>query len=242
MYIFSFSQLWADHDCEVVKASLLLETSNYATQMVKVFYTISNNVSETKWLTMLGLLPSAMKQKALSYRKRHDQLNSVIGKLLLVQGLREMNLSYSLECLNYTSSQRPYINSRLDFNISHSLHCVICAISCDCKVGVDVERIGSVRIEDFENQWTKKEWDYLIHSKDQLKEFYDYWTRKEAIVKADGNGLSIALNTFDVTSNNVTVSGAEWFLDEIKIGYGYVAYLASNKLVSGNIDVRQIEF
>jgi 4'-phosphopantetheinyl transferase len=70
------------------------------------------------------------------------------------------------------------------------------------------------------------------------KAFFRCWTRKEAYIKAKGEGLSIPLHTFDVsleedlpaalvaTRPDPTEAG-RWTLYDLSVGQGYSAALAA---------------
>jgi len=92
---------------------------------------------------------------------------------------------------------------RLGFNLSHSDEIAMHAFAWNRQVGVDVERVR----EDLDHRdlaasfFSTGEQEALSHiSKGDLpKCFFACWTRKEAVVKACGAGLSMSLRTFDVS-------------------------------------------
>lgn len=92
---------------------------------------------------------------------------------------------------------------RLEFNLSHASDLFALALFTHGRIGVDVERVRS--LPDLER---------MVHSacsdleRDALSDldveartlgFFRCWTRKEAYIKACGDGLSIPLDTFDVS-------------------------------------------
>lgn len=212
--------------------------------MATIFYTILNqDVNENKYLSSFDLLPDEMKRKALAHRRPIDRLTSLFGKLLLLEGLRRLDLhTYSLQKIRYNTAQRPYFNSNIDFNISHSGNCIMCAVSSSFRVGLDVEKIHPILIDDFKNQLTDREWENVITSINPLYRFFNYWTRKEAAVKADGQGLGHPLASFDVTTKAVCLQGRNWYLEEVCIDPCYVAHLATDKLLPKNVELVNIEF
>ena len=68
-------------------------------------------------------------------------------------------------------------------------------------MGIDVEDIRPMEPEVAENYFSPGERQALslLQGDAWLKAFYLCWTRKEAIVKAEGVGLSLALDCFDVS-------------------------------------------
>jgi 4'-phosphopantetheinyl transferase len=91
----------------------------------------------------------------------------------------------------------------LHFNVSHSSDVALVALGTDHEIGVDVEHerpvaeMDSIRQRHFSPR-ENAEMDRLPES-DRGHAFFLCWTRKEAFIKAVGDGLSHALDAFDVT-------------------------------------------
>jgi len=89
------------------------------------------------------------------------------------------------------------------FNLSHSQGFAVYAIACNREVGVDVETIrpGFVSEQIAEHFFSRNEVRALrsIPPNQQLEAFFNCWTRKEAYIKARGEGLAIELASFDVS-------------------------------------------
>jgi 4'-phosphopantetheinyl transferase len=93
--------------------------------------------------------------------------------------------------------------SDLRFNLSHSQNLAMYAFVLDRDVGVDLEMIraevANERVaENFFSRW-EVETLRALPPELQVEAFFNCWTRKEAYVKARGQGLSIELNSFDVS-------------------------------------------
>ena len=90
------------------------------------------------------------------------------------------------------------------FNISHSNELLLCAVALDREVGVDVEWTGRP-LPDAEqiaqSFFSAAERAALRAVPAHLKTvaFFNCWTRKEAYIKARGDGLSLPLDSFDVS-------------------------------------------
>lgn len=95
-----------------------------------------------------------------------------------------------------------FINSSLQFNLSHSGNLVLMAFSANAIVGIDVEQERV--IEDLEliakQYFHPKEAAILqkMELNDQVKGFFSCWAKKEAVIKALGLGLSMPLDAFQV--------------------------------------------
>jgi 4'-phosphopantetheinyl transferase len=90
--------------------------------------------------------------------------------------------------------------SPLHFNLSHSKTIAVLALANGSPVGVDVEDIRPIGPEVADANFSPAELSQLskLRGDEWLTGFYRCWTRKEAILKAEGMGLHLALNSFDV--------------------------------------------
>jgi 4'-phosphopantetheinyl transferase len=83
---------------------------------------------------------------------------------------------------------------RLQFNVSHSEHVGLIALSRDSAVGVDIEMVRSIVEADAlaRSHFTTAELGEWMRAAEPLRHqtFLDCWTRKEACLKALGVGLS----------------------------------------------------
>jgi 4'-phosphopantetheinyl transferase len=87
------------------------------------------------------------------------------------------------------------------FNLSHSDGLAALAVSADFALGVDVEAVRPLKEDVAERFFSRREVEALarLSPDDQLHGFYRCWTRKEAVIKAIGEGLSRPLDSFDVS-------------------------------------------
>jgi len=100
----------------------------------------------------------------------------------------------------------PNLNPPLNFNISHCNGLLVCAVALDCELGIDVE--DTKEFEDVtgiaKRYFSPAEVSDLRKCDvgNKTKRFYEYWTLKEAYIKARGKGLTIPLRdfTFELTS------------------------------------------
>ncbi|WP_299102867.1 4'-phosphopantetheinyl transferase superfamily protein [uncultured Winogradskyella sp.] len=94
-------------------------------------------------------------------------------------------------------------NTDLNFNVSHSGDLATIGFVTNHTIGIDIEKIKN-DFDTFEiasNFFSKKEIAdlQLISKPEQYIAFYRCWTRKEALIKAIGSGLSFPLDSFSVT-------------------------------------------
>lgn len=90
----------------------------------------------------------------------------------------------------------------LNFNLAHSGEVALIAVSTGCEVGVDIERLREVsHWEEIAQRYfhpAEAEQIQTVPARLQRAAFFQCWTRKEAILKALGTGLSHPLSTFQV--------------------------------------------
>lgn len=142
---------------------------------------------------LLLLLPDSLQDRAARYKQTQDAYNFVLGRLLLKQALLKSGLpTEKLEAIHYTATQKPYL-ADLHFSISHSQEWVACAFSKEQVVGLDVEVPRPIKKAHFRHSFSLKEWDEIT-AEEGLHTFYQYWTAKEAVLKATGLGLGHLLD------------------------------------------------
>jgi 4'-phosphopantetheinyl transferase len=90
----------------------------------------------------------------------------------------------------------------LQFSVSHSSDLAAYALTAGAPVGVDVERLRAVDLEMVaERTFSRRECAALRGLPGELRPtgFFNCWTRKEAYIKALGEGLSYSLDRFSVS-------------------------------------------
>lgn len=130
----------------------------------------------------------------------------------------------------------------LRFNLSHSHGIALYAIARNREVGVDVERIkaGFAGEQIAERFFSSEETRALRLLPDDLQDeaFFNCWTRKEAFIKAKGEGLSMPLDSFDVSlvpgepaklvaTRADSQEASRWTLRELAPCDGYVGAVAA---------------
>jgi 4'-phosphopantetheinyl transferase len=126
------------------------------------------------------------------------------------------------------------------FSLSHSADLVACALTRECAIGVDVE--FERPIEDAAQVARRffhpAEYRDLVSLPEsaRLSGFYAGWTRKEAVIKALGGGLSIPLDSFRVTLlpgeeprlefDNAPPGVPDWTLRKLAPPTGYAGAVA----------------
>ncbi|HWD87641.1 MAG TPA: 4'-phosphopantetheinyl transferase superfamily protein [Mucilaginibacter sp.] len=176
----------------------------------------------------LDLLSPALQEAALRKRRLIDKQLFIAGKLLVREVLKEFDLEHhSFHDLEYNTHKRPYFNAGVDFNISHSGNRVVCCGTVQGVIGIDIEHVKVINLDDYPDFFTQNEWDFIHSHADKFDGFYKIWTRKEAVLKAIGTGFYTPLNSVDVVEDTVEYDGLIYYIQSVEIAGGYPCHIAS---------------
>jgi 4'-phosphopantetheinyl transferase len=149
----------------------------------------------------------------------------------------------------YAGQGKPALEgeSGLSFNVSHTHGLALMAFVKQRAIGVDVENVGrEVEAERLAERF------FSEHERRALRRlgggelqaaFFRCWTRKEAYIKAKGDGLSLPLHQFDVSivesdqdallaTRPDPTEAERWTIRDIPMGTGYAAALALAETVA----------
>jgi 4'-phosphopantetheinyl transferase len=146
--------------------------------------------------------------------------------------------------LLYGEKGKPYIaetrQTSINFNLAHSQGIAIYAFSQGRQLGIDLEYVREDLADEkiAERFFSPREINALRAVPLELRKqaFFNCWTRKEAYIKARGEGLSMPLDEFDVSLapgepaallNNHKDTGeiSRWRMESVPVAQGYVAAL-----------------
>lgn len=213
--------------------------------MVDILYTIfSTRFEPDVFDYYMSQIPSDMQQKVLKYRRWQDAQSSLLGKNLLIKGIKKYGFHKSvLHDIRYTPYMRPYFSNNINFNISHSGNCVVCAITSDFELGIDVEEIRPIAIRDFDSQFNDDEMTNICNADDKLFAFYDLWTKKEAVIKADGRGMSVPLKSVVLdNSGEVVLKERKWHVKQIDLNNMYCINIAAAGCLDDRLRIEKFCF
>jgi 4'-phosphopantetheinyl transferase len=144
----------------------------------------------------------------------------------------------------YSVKEKPSLDGlhagQIEFNVSHSGNLALLAFARQRVLGVDVELIREQADREaiarrFFSEYEQQQLAALA-PEERCAGFYRCWTRKEAYIKATGDGLSLPLHQFDVSLKPGDESAllamrpdaseaAKWSLREVEADTGYAAAL-----------------
>jgi 4'-phosphopantetheinyl transferase len=196
----------------------------------------------------LGRLLSADEwERARRFRFEQHRRQYVVGRGAL-RTLLAAYLGDRPERIAFTYGPRgkPFLepslaSSGLHFNLSNSADLALVGLVRGIEIGVDVEYLKPMPDceEISERFFSESERQVLRSLPRELKEeaFFNCWTRKEAYLKAVGEGLAAALDSFDVTLSPgaaprmLTLKGdpdaaARWFFRHLRPALDFIGTVA----------------
>ena len=164
-----------------------------------------------------GHLDSAEQQRAERFRTDADRVRFVIARSTLRQLLGErLGLASQEIAFGKNAFDKPCLRNSPDalyFNTSHSGDWVLHAFNSAGPIGVDVERLRPELgdIDQFHSVISADELALLhaLPASQRARAFATLWVRKEAYVKALGEGLSRRLQDISISTDAV---GRPWLL------------------------------
>ncbi|MBF0550205.1 MAG: 4'-phosphopantetheinyl transferase superfamily protein [Deltaproteobacteria bacterium] len=198
--------------------------------LIEILYAVSNSpLDDERWSAYLHYLPKNIQERIQRYQRWQDRQATLFGKLLLREGLkRRGHHPARIHDLTWNSYGRPSLVGSIDFNISHAGDYVVCGIIDHGRIGIDLEQIRPIELTDFESSFTPQEWQRIQCATNKSRSFYECWTSKESLIKADGRGLSLSLSDITIDGPKVALSNTCWFLHRIDLNADYICHLATD--------------
>jgi 4'-phosphopantetheinyl transferase len=181
------------------------------------------------------------------YVSAHGQLRLILAQYLEVSPASLLFLK--------TARGKPYLAdySELAFNLSHTSDDMAVAVAKNCQIGVDIEQCKQrLNLADLVHRCFAEPESAYWHQlpKDlQQKAFYQFWTRKEAFVKATGLGITVGLHDCVINPDQphsflsvpAQCGAADaWHCRDITLGQNLCAAVVVNKAIV-SVNIRGIE-
>lgn len=202
------------------------------------------------------LLSDEERARAVQFRFPLHRARFIAGRatlrILLARYLNQPSQAFRFR---FNAHGKPSLeNSALRFNVSHSEHWALFAFCDSHEIGVDIE----LRRADFDAEkiarlagrfFCEAESNELQHLSGEEKRaaFFRCWTRKEALLKATGEGIAGGLKTYQVSLLPGAAPGVlaprhevkNWSLFDVPAPAHFAAALAVR---APEIAVRYLEF
>lgn len=168
-----------------------------------------DNINQLSYKRFWKYLTFEEQTFAAHFRTLRLQTNYVIA-----HGLLRKIMSYfcdkspsSIE-FSYNSYSKPSLkDSQIKFNLSHSGNAIYYIVALGNEVGIDIQyHEENIYLSEIINSvFSETEMLYFLRLNESQKRlfFFDIWVKKEALLKADGRGLSYELNRIDLLAPNV---------------------------------------
>jgi 4'-phosphopantetheinyl transferase len=179
------------------------------------------------------------RERVARFKQELARQHALIGRGVLRSLLsRFLDIAPSEILVQPGPNGKPQVEG-VSFNVAHSGDIILIAVARTGLLGVDVERINpTTPVLDIAGRYFAPTEIALItdapSAEAQQTAFFRLWSRKEAIIKADGRGLSVELSSFaadDFTTVPDTAEQNQTFrVHSLPIGPGYAAALATTAL------------
>lgn len=205
------------------------------------------DVTKIEFESLLGFLSVDELARAGRFHFERDQRRFIVARGILRKILGGyLNKPPGKICFEYSSHGKPMLapnpgDDSICFNLSHSGAFALYAVTRNKKVGIDIESIrDNVSVEQVAQQFFSQNEINSLEKIDINKRsglFFQYWTRKEAFLKASGEGISFPMEQCDVSLisgsglSPITLSGNNredscWYVQDLYPGEGYAAAIA----------------
>jgi 4'-phosphopantetheinyl transferase len=186
-------------------------------------------------------------RRAARFHFPRDRSSFVVarGTLREILGLY-VGLPPGLLRFGYNAFGKPELTSApgetgLRFNLSHAGGLALYVVAAGREVGVDIEAVREgVPCEELAARFfSRREMAALLAlpAGERRRAFFECWARKEAYIKGRGEGLSLPLDSFDVSlapgepaallsTRDARAGAARWSLCGLTAGPGYAAAVA----------------
>jgi 4'-phosphopantetheinyl transferase len=201
-----------------------------------------NELDPADYERLPHLLSADEVQRAAAFRFERHRKQYIIGRgvlrILLAGYLQIDPLAVRFQ---YSAKGKPELpsdqNSHMQFNIAHSGGIILLGFTSSRKIGIDVEAIRSdVEIDEISQRFFspfERQWLAGLPLPQRCGAFFRCWTRKEALLKGTGEGLSVGLDSFNVFSNPEedscwleTSNDNQWLIQDVELCPDYAAAVA----------------
>jgi len=209
---------------------------------------------------MAGMLSTDEVERAGRFRFERDQRRFIMARGILREILgRYLGKDPRTLRFDYTTYGKPLLSTstgydNIQFNLSHSDAFALYAFTPVRSIGIDIELIrDDVAAEHIAQRFFSVSEISLLEGIDQNKRagaFFQYWTRKEAFLKALGEGVSFPMEQCDVSfingsswspismPGNITACPC-WYGQDLFPGPGYAAAISAE---SGDLELSYLDY
>ena len=156
--------------------------------MISIFDDMTQ-VTEAEVQRMLPLVDEQRRNEALKYKHLFGQFACLKSWLMLKELLKPLGINdLSME---YNEHGKPFLvnHPNVHFNLSHCKNGIAVVVDFS-PVGIDIESFRRGNLALIKKTMNLAEAEWIGSSADPVETFTQYWTKKEAVVKMRGTGLT----------------------------------------------------
>jgi len=152
---------------------------------------LNDKLSDFDLQEALSQLSDQRREQALRFKFELGQRTCAAAYLLLCEGLQKEYGITEKPVFEYGEHGKPFLVGHPDihFNLSHCREAAICIIA-DHPVGIDIESIREFKETLVDYTMNEDEKRQIKQAERPDIEFIKLWTRKEAVLKLSGEGIS----------------------------------------------------
>jgi 4'-phosphopantetheinyl transferase len=203
---------------------------------LKIYFdTVPNSMLDYECILQSFHLP--LQVHIQMYKSKIDRMERITGYNLLNSMIKDFGLSsqFTLNHLMRSHQNKPYLSNDFRFSISHSNHRVVCIASISEEVGIDIESLSmDVSLIQKADYLSIAELDIVEQSIMPTHKFIEYWTRKEAVAKASGLGISTPFLSLNIIDDSIEFQDKFYKLTTLKFPEFIISYACSNMKQTSN--------
>jgi len=210
--------------------------------MIYLFLCTSTSITDS-FDQLLIQLPSIIQNRILKKKQKKKKESSLLGYILLQRVLLQ-HFELSLDAITFLSSGKPILktaNQQLSFNISHSKSLVGLVIGREEALGLDIEAFRKFdQVESSFSFFSLVEQQEILAAPNSNWKLIEFWSKKEALVKAVGGRMFDMAAYTDIRFETATWEGKTYQLSQIDYNFEGVIWVASS-LSTNNIIVKVVQ-
>ena len=139
---------------------------------------------------LLSLVSDERREEALKYKHLFGQFACLKSYVMLRELLEQKGLSHPF-LFGHNEHGKPFLKDYpgIHFNLSHCKNGIAVAVS-DKPIGIDIESYREVSDSLIRYTMNEEEQRIIETSDDPVRAFTEYWTKKEAVFKLRGTGIT----------------------------------------------------
>lgn len=162
--------------------------------MIVSIFDSMEQITEEEIQRLLPLVSDERREEAMRFKHLFGQFACLKSYVMLRRLLESIGLSHPF-VFGKNEHGKPFLVDYPDvhFNISHCKSGIVVAVS-DHPIGIDIESYRKVSDSLLRYTMNEEEQRIIAESDDPVRTFTEYWTKKEAVFKLRGTGITKGLH------------------------------------------------